>query len=534
MSAQVTKSTRLQTQSRVNAGRLLDRFLRVILPGIAAAGLLAIATEPFALSLAAWIAPLPLFWVLAQPKVRRREAFATGFAYGFTALLTIATWFSAFTWIGYLCAAVYWGLMAGLVFALAITSAKGFPALARPLTLPAGWVVIEWLRTQGMLNFPWGSLSATQSKALPVLQVLDLVGAFGLSFLMALPSAGLAYWFARRRTGQTSPTGRTEPSGDGATPGKLWFAVGLALIAAAWVRGEWLLRQTPPQTPTVRAGAVQASRSYKADGVEVVCLSDFNDYMAGTADAIQRGAEIVMWPESTCTDDAIHSTGVRERLQSLARQSKTHLLVGSFIEDRKSGKTTNGSAFYDDQGDLIGQYGKVLIVPFGEYLPLRPLLSWTPAKDLLSEDLAPGDGFNAVAWAKGKIGVSICYESAFGFISRRYVQQGANLLTVLTSDGWADRNSAGLQHAQFAPLRAVECRRSIVRAAATGRSEMIDPYGRALQSQAMFTQGVLVQDLPLRTDRTVYSYLGDWPIAMSWLILIWGLLAVLRRGRSEA
>jgi apolipoprotein N-acyltransferase len=503
--------------------------------GIASALLLAAATEPFALSWLAWIAPLPTFIVLARPEVRRRTAFAAGFAYGFTALLTIATWFLAFTWIGYLCSAVYWGVMAGILFALAVTAARGLPALARPLVFPAGWVAIEWLRTQGMLNFPWGGLSVTQSKALPVLQVLDLVGAFGLSFLMALPASGLAFWFAHRRPLPTDPTDRIDRSEEAEpNPGKLWLAISLALIAAACARGEWLLRQAPPPSPTVRAGAVQASRSYKANGVEVVCLSDINDYLAGTGDAIQQGAEIVFWPESACTDDAIYSTGARERLQSLARQSKTHLLVGSFIEDRKSGKTTNGSAFYDDEGDLIGRYGKVLIVPFGEYLPLRPLLGMTPARDFLPEDLAPGEGFKALPWTKGKIGVSICYESAFGFISRRYVQQGANLLTVLTSDGWADRPSAGLQHAQFAPLRAVECRRSIVRAAATGRSEMIDPYGRVLQSQAMFTQGVLVQELPLRTDRTVYSYLGDWPVAMSWLILVWGIVGSFRRRRDEA
>jgi apolipoprotein N-acyltransferase len=386
-----------------------------------------------------------------------------------------------------------------------------------------------------MLNFPWGSLSATQSKVLPVLQTVDLVGAFGLSFLMALPATGLAFWLVRRGLSRSDRSDMSDPSERAtATSGKRWLIAGAAVLAAACLRGEWLLRQTPPTTPTVRAAAVQESRSFKASSVEVVCISNLTDYLAGTGDAIQKGAEIVFWPESACTDDAIYSTATRERLQSLARQSRTHLLVGSFLVDRSTGKFTNGAAFYDDRGDLIGRYGKVLIVPFGEYLPLRSLLGLTPAREFLPDDLAPGEGFKALPWAKGKIGVSICYESAFGSISRRYVQQGANLLTVLTSDGWAGRNSAGLQHAQFAPLRAVECRRSLVRAAATGRSEMIDPYGRVLQSQAMFTQGVLVQDLPLRTDRTLYSYLGDWPIGMCWLVLGWGLVAGLLRRRREA
>jgi apolipoprotein N-acyltransferase len=169
---------------------------------------------------------------------------------------------------------------------------------------------------------------------------------------------------------------------------------------------------------------------------------------------------------------------------------------------------------------VLGQYAKVLIVPFGEYLPLRPLLRWTERLGMPSEDLQAGKEWTPLTWERGRVGVSICFESAFGPVSREHVARGANLLAVLTSDGWAGRRAAGLQHASFAPLRAVENRRTVARAAATGVSQLIDPYGRPHRVLPMFTKGVAVADLPLRTDLTLYTRLGDWPVCLAWLLLV--------------
>ncbi|MBM3460009.1 MAG: apolipoprotein N-acyltransferase, partial [Armatimonadetes bacterium] len=180
-----------------------------------------------------------------------------------------------------------------------------------------------------------------------------------------------------------------------------------------------------------------------------------------------------------------------------------------------------------------GQYAKVLIVPFGEYLPLRPLLSWTERLGMPDRDLLPGRDWKPLSWPGGKVGVSICYESAFGPVSRRMVDQGAGLLAVLTSDGWVGRTSAGYQHAAFAPLRAVECRRAVARAAATGVSQLIDPHGRVIGALPMFEKGVLLGRLPLRADRTFYSYVGDWPVGLSWGVLLAAAYRSRRKRISE-
>jgi apolipoprotein N-acyltransferase len=124
--------------------------------------------------------------------------------------------------------------------------------------------------------------------------------------------------------------------------------------------------------------------------------------------------------------------------------------------------------------------------------------------------------------------MTICFESAFPSAVRASVREGANLLAISTSDGWTDRATAGHQHAAFAALRAVENRRSVARAAATGVSQLIDPHGRVLAMVPMFEQGILLHDLPLREDLTFYSRWGDWPVGLAWLILFLALVVVVR------
>lgn len=493
------------------------------------AELLTLASPPMDQGWLAWIALIPYFMVLLaavyppagdnpeNPRPHVRRAGWAGFAFGFTFLMLLVPWFGAFTPVGYPIGGIAWGLVSGLV-ALATTQALArLPATTAPVVLAAGWTVFEWVRAQGALAFPWGTLSATQHRYLPVLQILDLTGAYGLSFLMALASAAvsallLAAWRRSRAT-------RAAALGLG---GRRWAAVALGLVGLAVIRGQVLLAQPAPASARVRVGVVQASQSIRTSGAAVQCISPVEDYDAWTQEAIRRGAELVVWPESARPADVVHNSFAREGVERLVRGTGSHLLAGSFVVDPASELDTNAAVMFSPEGEIRGQYAKVLIVPFGEYLPARPLFFFAEKVGwpVPPEDLHPGGGWQPVTWPGGKVGVSICFESAFGYVSRAYVKRGANLLAVMTSDGWAGRTAAGLQHAAFAPLRAVETRRAVARAAATGVSELIDPYGRILQSVPMFERGVAVGELPLRTDLTLYARLGDWPVLLAWGILL--------------
>jgi apolipoprotein N-acyltransferase len=480
---------------------------------------LTLAAPPVGASWLGWIATAPLFWALVRategPRPVRRAA-ALGFLHGFCYLLALAPWFAAFSPAGYPVAAAYWGLLSAGTAALTAAAVRKSPAVLAPPLLAAGWTVLEWLRAQGTLTFPWGTLSATQYRDIAILQMLDLTGAFGLSFLMALCSASLACWLlavGRETTPYRLSLAGTAP---------VWGMASLVLVGVGLARGGWVLANAGRPKNTVKVAVVQSSES-RQEGPAVVCVSPLEDYEARTKEALKAGAQLVVWPESACQGDAVHDPMVRQRLIDLLWGSKAHLLTGSFIYHPESGQTMNGAMMQSPNGRILGQYAKVLIVPFGEYLPLRPLLRWTERLGMPAEDLRAGMSWTPLDWERGKVGVSICFESAFGNVSRTHVKRGANMLAILTSDGWAGRTTAGLQHAAFAPLRAVETRRSVARAAATGVSQLIDPYGRPLKSLPMFTKGIAVGELPLRTSLTPYVRFGDWPVGLAWGLLLLGL-----------
>lgn len=536
----------------------------------AAAPFLATALSAWLLTLAAppanqgwlgWIALIPFFWALLRTTLQplRRSgleargpalnAFFLAFLHGFLYLLFLVPWFGAFSPAGYPVAAAYWGLLSAGAMAATVVAIRRAPVALIPAILASGWTALEWLRAQGTLAFPWGTLAATQYQNLAILQMLDLCGAYGLSFLMAL-LAGAAATAVQGTggSGKREALSLEAPPGSGIPPnpqhptpntptdllgsvGLSWGLATLLVIGLLMLRSVWVMAGAKAPGEKVRVALVQASESRKTSGAAVECVSPLEEYEARTKTALQSGAELVVWPESACEGDAVNNPQVRRRLSDLLWGSRAHLLVGSFVEERQSRMTTNASVMLSPQGRILGQYAKVLIVPFGEYLPLRPLLSWTERLGMPAEDLRAGDKWAPVSWERGKVGVSICFESAFGFISRQHVNQGANLLAVLTSDGWAGRDTAGLQHAAFAPLRAVETRRSVARAAATGVSQLIDPYGRPIQELAMFKKGVVIGELPLRTDLTLYSRLGDWPVALAWLLLAGTLVRGLRPRR---
>jgi apolipoprotein N-acyltransferase len=521
-----------------NVVRVIDRA-KAAAPAALAAVLFNQSLAPHDWGWLGWVALTPYFGAIAdatfrplapgtvEPSLRARwfgPGFGVGFCLGFLFLLLHAPWFGGFSPVGYPVAAAYWGLLFGLGSRIVVCLGRRANPILFPPLMASTWVVMEWLRTQGTLCFPWGTLAASQYRALAVLQTLDLTGAYGLSFLMALLQSALATGFVCRRL-QTRPTLLRSA--------QTWAAAAMVLAIVAAVRGLAVLDRAPRSAPSLRVAVVQSSESYWKPGAAIVCISRYWEYLDWSRVALRDRPDLVVWPECASTDDLAHDPAAVGRAKQLLHGTNTHLLAGSFVVDPASSRTSNAAVLVDPTGRPIDQYSKVQIVPFGEYLPLRPLLSWTEQLGMPREDLLAGKSWTPLTWPAGRIGVSICFESAFGHISRRMVRGGANLLAVLTSDGWAGRSAAGLQHASFAPLRAVECRRSVVRAAATGVSQLIDPYGRPLKTLPMFTKGVIVGEVPLRYDRTLYSELGDWPVGLAWLMIAFAAVDSARNGKSQ-
>ncbi len=170
-------------------------------------------------------------------------------------------------------------------------------------------------------------------------------------------------------------------------------------------------------------------------------------------------------------------------------------------------------------GDTIGVYSKVHLVPFGEYTPLVSYLPFLEKLTAAGGDFVPGDGHGPIKTDIGNIGILICYEGAFPYITIETVRKGAQVLVNLTNDAWYDRTSAPFQHFAFYIFRAIETDRYLLRAANTGISAIIDPKGRVDAKTPIFTEEILKGSFAMKDTKTFYVRYGDYFILLALLAL---------------
>jgi apolipoprotein N-acyltransferase len=351
-------------------------------------------------------------------------------------------------------------------------------------------------------GFPWELLGYSQAGLLPVAQAASLVGVYGLSALVASVSAGAVY----------AALSRTR---------RRWYPMAgvAAVIAVVGVWGALRIRAAALDKAgaPIRVGVLQGNipQEEKWDPERAAAIMD--RYIGMSREAIGRGAQFILWPESATPFNYEEEPLRAEAIRRLAREAHVTFLVGSDqIEKlapapggRPQSRYYNAAFLIRPDGSTGAVYRKIHLVPFGEFVPLKRVLFFVgPIVEAVSDYsagidpvLLPVAGHNAAT--------AICYEVIFSSLMRSFVTHGSELLTTITNDAWYGWTSAPYQHWQQASLRAIEEGRYLARAANTGISGFVDPYGRVLQESNMFQSAVLVEDLRFLTSRTIYSYIGD-------------------------
>jgi apolipoprotein N-acyltransferase len=257
-------------------------------------------------------------------------------------------------------------------------------------------------------------------------------------------------------------------------------------------------------------------------------------YLAMTREALASGATFVLWPETATPylfeRDIMRGGDVRR----LAREGHATLLVGSdqveSIRPTSAGEKPrslyyNAAFLVKPDGSVGAVYRKMHLVPFGEYVPLKRLLFFVgPIVESVS-DFTPGAEPVLLQVGSHTASTAICYEVIYGDLIRESVRLGSELLTTITNDAWYGRSSAAYQHWDQASMRAIENGRYLARAANTGISGFVDPYGRVLDKSGLFEQKMLVHDLRFLTGRTIYSRIGDLVAWLSLALVTGALLA---------
>ena len=476
----------------------------MILLAIIAGFALTLSLPPFSVSLLSFFALVPLFFAINN--TTPKKAFKIGYIFGLSHFLTLLYWVPypiskygglpiELSIFPYLILSMYMATF----FAVFCFSCKLQSKLAL-LFNPCCWVVLEFLRGKLLTGFPWCLIGYSQYKNLHLIQVADITGTYGISFLIVLINTALYLLLIR----------------------KLNFIKGfvvLVLFIFTYVYGTYRLNATIKGIP-VKAAIVQGNIDQSLKWNPSYQAKTMATYLELTGCAFKNGANLVIWPETSVPFYFQEGGRLAKLVYRISRGIK--LIFGSPAYKRE-----NAHIFYFNRayllcnGKLVSYYDKVHLVPFGEYVPLKRVLFFVNKLVPCAGDFSPGRKITPLKCKDLSAGVMICYEAIFPEIARAHVKKGANILVNISNDAWFGKTSAPYQHFAMSIFRAVENRRYLVRATNTGISGFIDPCGRVIKKGTLFQKQLLLARVKLVNQHlTIYTKYGDLGVYLALFYVI--------------
>jgi apolipoprotein N-acyltransferase len=499
--------------------KLFDR------PGLLAitSGLLIALSFPSAgLSFLAWIALIPL--LIALEGTSLRTAFRLGFTCGLSAYATILYWINivithygrlpwAVSILLYIILVAWLGLFYGL--SILVARAGEHVGIKSAFSLPVAWVAGDFLRSFLLTGSPWAMLGHSQYRTLPLIQIADITGVFGITLLIVLANVVL-YRVLRALSGAGVPY-----------PVKSAVVLVIMLIGTICYGFNRLTRQGAVDTKPLRVALIQGNIDQ-----DVKWSPSFQDktiaiYDRLTREAAKEGVDLVVWPESAVPffmqDEQIHAA----RIKALAREFSTTLIVGSPAHELRNGKTTflNSAFAISPNGETTGRSDKIHLVPFGEYVPLGRYFPFIGKMVAGIGDFSPGERATPLPVGQTQVGVLICAEAVFPELAQEYVRAGARILLNITNDAWFGRSSAPYQHLSIVAFRAVETRTPLIRAANTGITTIIDQNGHIRNMTGLFVEGFRTGEVRPGTGDSLYLKIGD-SAALLCVVLTTGIVGL--------
>jgi apolipoprotein N-acyltransferase len=232
--------------------------------------------------------------------------------------------------------------------------------------------------------------------------------------------------------------------------------------------------------------------------------------------------DILFWSEAA-TLFPVREGGIwTKQIEELASTSRVPIILGS--DTLTANEIFNSAYFIDEQGQIKGQYDKVYLVPFGEFVPLKRIFFFAGKMVPEISDFTAGTHFDPFEVKGEKLSVAICFEVVFPQLVREFCNRGATLLSTITNDAWFGNTAAPYQHFGMAVMRAIEMRRYLVRDANTGISGFVDPYGRVLQTSGLFVPAEMTGEVRFIREKTFYARYGDWIVYLSIFVSVVAIL----------
>jgi len=529
-------------------GRLRELLPRLTIPLTLISAALFALSFPSAVSLEgagplAWISLVPVLFVIVTADLRR--AIFCGVYFGIMQGLFINYWHGTYDYISLHMISItivveYLLFMVPLILLARASGKWGF------ILVPLAWVLFDWLRTTGMVGYPWGIAATSQYRFLPLIQIASVTGIWGIDFLVVLINSSLAWMFAAPFTGW-----RWSPTTASSRVGRRIFAAGLPAIAS----GALLFVSIAAGTMILlhvrsRLTAAQPDGPITVALIQPNCdprknpYTDSLDRLYSLTDqavaSIPGKPDLVVWPEGafmldirewTDPDRADSYWGkIVAQFLDYQRGLGTWLLTGTQDHGfaKESGKLVaknfNSSILLGPDGQRSPAYHKIHLVPFGEHFPLdktRFAALYSMFKTYEISDWGVGDSYSVFSHPDADFSTPICFEDVFPDGVRRYVLGGAQMIVNISNDYWSLNPVEGRQHGIFALFRAVENRRPLLRSTESGYTVSIDPTGR-IEAGApdAYTEGYLMARVSrARFPLTIYTRFGDWFPQLSGLLI---------------
>lgn len=486
-----------------------------LLLAVSSGFLLTVAFPKIGLWWLAWFALVPL--LIAIRHLTPKNSFYMGFSAGLAHYLTLVYWL-AYTMStyghlpNYLCVlillllSVYLAIYVG-IFSMALVRLCPNPYSCL-LIGPLMWVSLEYIRAYLITGFPWELIGYTQFSQLPIIQISDIFGVYGVTFVVLFGNTAvfLAYLFVTRSDWQGRSVNTRLAIGSVTT-----FAL---IFCAVWFYGKLRIQffnDLISKSPTARIAVVQGNIDQDKKWDPAFQKSSTEKYVKLSFSAKKNHPALFVWPETATPFYFLNHVELSKIVQKGIHGIGSDFLLGSpsFRQQKDRIEYYNSAFLVGPEGNVYGKYDKAHLVPFGEYVPLK---KWLPFVGKMVEsvgDFQAGEKGQTIQWGKYNIGVLICYEIIFPDLSRAMIKNNAALLFNITNDAWYGRSSAPYQHFSMAIFRAVENRRSLVRSANTGISGFIDPVGKIVVSTPLFQDAVITREAPILNETTFYSRFGD-------------------------
>jgi len=478
--------------------------------------LLFLSFPKFGLGFIAWIAFVPLFIALRNV-VSIRRALLLGWIAGLTACVGILYWIT-YVVVNYGHLPLYLGvtimlMLAGYLSLYIGLFAAGIVYLRKKVPLylvaPVLWVCLEYAKSKLFTGFPWENLGYSQYHNIFFIQIADIAGVFGLSFLILLLNAAFFELI-------------TERSKRSFTLAAFVFLLWSGVYTYGVMRINQIdhaLQGAPEMNVSLIQGNIDQSIKWN-ENFQKETINIYEELSLRNP-SVDQG--LMVWPETAVPFNFQDENDLQRQVSNLSVKTKNWFIFGSMSYATDGDNNTdyfNSAYLLSPEGDIRGKYDKVHLVPYGEYVPLRTLFPFISRLAAGIGDFAVGKGFHPLTMGERKIGVMICYEGILPEAARMYKNEAADLLVNITNDAWFGTTSAPYQHLSMAVFRAVETRLYLVRAANTGISAIIDPAGKILVQTGIFKKDKIHGKIKFIKLPTFYAKYGDLLVGASFLCLV--------------